>query len=65
MLTHAAEELLSTVQVLAEVLSVLAVSCYSGFWRPIVKMTGIPQGLGKPVSHWMFSAKKRRRKEHC
>lgn len=31
MLTHAAEESPSTAQVLAEVQSVLAVSCYSGF----------------------------------
>lgn len=31
MLTHAAGEPPSTMQVLAEVLSVVAVSCYSGF----------------------------------
>lgn len=29
------------------------------FWRSIVKLTDIHQGLGKPVSHWLFSAKKK------
>lgn len=61
MLTCAAEEAPLSVQVLADVLSVLDVSCYSGFWRPAVKMTDILQGFQKPsVSYWLDPVKKER-----
>lgn len=57
--TCAAEEAPLSVQVLADVLSVLAVSCYSGFWRPAVKMIDILQGFQKPpVSYWLIPLKK-------
>lgn len=48
---------LLSVQVLADVLSVLDVSCYSGFCRPVDNMKDILQR--KPsVCYWLISVKK-------